>query len=133
VLYGDNKKHTVLLVVPEWAEVRSWALATGVAGITIDSSADTLLSEMAVINLLTSEIQSASNVLKSFERPSRFDIILEPFSQENQMMTPKMSVRRQNVLRAYQDKIDGMYSAADTKGYALKIPLSSKHLVDKEE
>lgn len=88
-------------------------------------------NEPAVITLLTNEIQSASNVLKSFERPVRFDIIEEPFTQENAMLTPKLSVRRPNVLRAYQDKLDKMYQNAG--GYMLRVPASYKELADKEE
>ena len=131
MLYGDNHKATVLLVVPDWAEIRSWGIKNKIAGITSDSSAAQLSNEPAVITLLTNEIQSASNVLKSFERPVRFDIIEEPFSQENSMLTPKLSVRRQNVLKAYQDKIDHMYRNGG--GYVLRVPASFKELADKEE
>ena len=131
MLYGDNHKSTVLLVVPEWSEIRSWGIKNKLAGVTTESSAAQLSNEPAVITLLTNEIQSASNVLKSFERPVRFDIIEEPFTQENAMLTPKLSVRRQNVLKTYQDKIDKMYHNAG--GYVLRVPASYKELADKEE
>ena len=48
--------------------------------------------------------------LKSFERPSQWLPVAQPFSQENQMLTPKMSLRRANVLAAYQDKVDALYA-----------------------
>ena len=50
--------------------------------------------------------------MKSYERPQKWLPIMEPFSQENQMLTPKMSLRRNNVLKAYESLIDDMYSGA---------------------
>ena len=119
-------------MVPEWTEVRAWAQKNAAktnssssstsSSISAESSPESLLNEPSVIALLTSEIEGASALLKSFERPSRFDIILEPFNQENQMLTPKMSIRRPVVLRTYQSKLDAMY--AGTGGYALRVKRS---------
>lgn len=53
--------------------------------------------------------------VKSFERPTQWLPIVHPFSQENQMLTPKMSLRRTNVLGAYQDKVDALYAGKGHK------------------
>lgn len=118
LLYGDNRKHTVVLVVPEWAEVRAWAIKN-IPNTPADVSVAALAAEPAVMTLLSTEIEAAINVLKSYERPQRFEVIQEAFSQENQMLTPKMSIRRANVLKAYGDRVEAMY--AGTGGFKLKV------------
>jgi len=47
--------------------------------------------------------------MKNFERPTKFAIITEPFSAENQMLTPKMSLRRNNILKRYAPLIEDIY------------------------
>ena len=53
--------------------------------------------------------------IKSFERPTQWLPIVHPFSQENQMLTPKMSLRRANVLSAYKEKMDALYAGQGNK------------------
>jgi long-chain acyl-CoA synthetase len=56
-----------------------------------------------------------STGIKGFERPAQWLPLVHPFSQENQMLTPKMSLRRVNVLAAYKDKIDALYAGQGNK------------------
>jgi long-subunit acyl-CoA synthetase (AMP-forming) len=41
--------------------------------------------------------------------------IIQPFSQENEMLTPKMSLRRNTVVKAYQDQIDQLLKGTGNK------------------
>jgi hypothetical protein len=54
--------------------------------------------------------------VRSYERPSAFVPLAVPFSQENQMQTPKMSLRRNMILKNYMPVIEGLYSG--TAGYS---------------
>jgi len=56
-----------------------------------------------------------SSAVKSYERPSIWLPIVQPFSQENQMLTPKMSLRRNAVVKAYQGKIDQLLKGAGNR------------------
>jgi long-subunit acyl-CoA synthetase (AMP-forming) len=53
--------------------------------------------------------------MKSYERPSTWLPIIHPFSQENQMLTPKMSLRRNTVVKAYQNQIDQLLKGTGNK------------------
>ena len=105
-LYGDNKIFNVALIVPDFIELKPWAEKKGIS-FTDDAS---LIKNDEVLNLLKNEIITSTTLMKSYERPSRFMLLSEPFSQENQMLTPKMSLRRNNVLAVYKNLVDGMYS-----------------------
>ena len=105
-IYGDNKVYNVTLVVPDFVELRPWAEKKGIK-FTDDAS---LIQSVEVANLLKAELITCTRLMKSYERPSKFVLLSELFSQENQMLTPKMSLRRNNILGVYKGLIDGMYS-----------------------
>jgi long-chain acyl-CoA synthetase len=122
-LYGDNKKHTIALMVPNMLEVVAWVEA-GKAGETKDLAgllpskeqlADTsvstlpLFSHPVFVAKIDAEIHRVGSHLKNYEKPGAWTAILHPFSQENQQLTPKMSLRRNNILSAYQPLIDAIY------------------------
>lgn len=109
-LYGANHKFNVALLVPEMAEIRAWASRQSPALPTDDPRA--LLDSDAVKRLLTDELAATCVGMKSYERPQRFYAITEPFTQENQMLTPKMSLRRANVLKVYGDLVAEIYGGS---------------------
>jgi long-chain acyl-CoA synthetase len=116
LLYGDNRPFTVALIVPNAAEIRLWAGKNQIHGAdSIDLAM--LIQNKAVHSLITSEITKKTSALKSYERPARWAVVIEAFSQENQMMTPKMSLRRNNIIKAYLPLIESIYSGKD--GYAV--------------
>jgi long-chain acyl-CoA synthetase len=139
-IFGDNKPKNVLLVVPDWAEVFAWlrtnvkvdsSLAEFIPSVekmvTVPGKPAPATSEQeiasgllvfehpAVQKLMEEELTNAGESVKGYERPYRWAPLGQPFSQENQMLTPKMSLRRNIVLATYQPLIDGLYEG--TKGY----------------
>ena len=114
-LFGDNKPYNVTLIVPDFLELKPWAEKKGIK-FTDDAN---LIQSDEVVNLLKNELKSCTTLMKSYERPSKFILLSEAFSQENQMLTPKMSLRRNNVIGSYKGLIDGMY--ADTAGTECKV------------
>jgi long-chain acyl-CoA synthetase len=108
LLYGDNRIHTVVLVVPELLELRAWAVKNGITG-EVDTLQQ-LLQHQPIQALLTSEIAAASATLKAYERPLRWAPLFEPFSQDNQMLTPKLSLRRNNILKVHQPLVEALYT-----------------------
>lgn len=68
-----------------------------------------LVQDAAVRALFTEEIARRSRDFKAYERPRRFDFVLEEFSVENGMMTPSMKVKRRVVIEAHRDKIEALF------------------------
>jgi long-chain acyl-CoA synthetase len=50
-----------------------------------------------------------SKVMKNFERPRAFVLIHDPFTPDNHLLTPKMSLRRKNIMGVYGDLIEKLY------------------------
>jgi len=103
VLCGANRPHNVALIVPDWAAIRT-ELGVGEE----DKSEEDLANDDRVRSLIQDEIKSNCVGLKKFEVPLDFTFVA-PFTAANNMLTPKMSIRRHMVIRAYEDEIAHMY------------------------
>jgi long-chain acyl-CoA synthetase len=102
LLYGANRPHNVLLVVPEMTALEDWARQNGV------TLGDVTKNEK-VRQLLKGEVDRHSNRFKSFEKPKKIAVIDEDFTQENGLLSQSMKVRRPKVLDRYQSVIDALY------------------------
>ena len=103
MLFGHNKPHNVALVVADVEAIKKWANAK-------HHTLGELAKDPAVQQLITQELAHYSADFKGFERPSKFALITEDFTVENGMLTPKMSVRRNQVLKHYQATLDKLYT-----------------------
>ena len=102
VLYGANRPYNVALVVPEWTAIRSEL------GIDDSVSHEELASDENVRKLIDEEISKSCARLKKFEIPKKWAFV-GPFTAANNMLTPKMSIRRHKVIEAYEDTINNLY------------------------
>jgi long-chain acyl-CoA synthetase len=105
-IFGQNKPHNICLVVPDFPAVEEWAQENGIT----DLSHDSLIANEKVHALIGEELARCGADFKGYERPKKWTLLKDEFSIENDMMTPKMSIKRRNVIKAYQDKIDALYS-----------------------
>ncbi|MBS1902648.1 MAG: long-chain fatty acid--CoA ligase [Bacteroidetes bacterium] len=62
------------------------------------------------------ELARINRELAGYEKIRRFELLAEPFTLENGMLTPTLKVRRKEVERRYADLIEGMY--ADRRSHA---------------
>lgn len=102
VLYGANKPYNVALVVPDKDALQRWSGETGTP------LGDTTKNPK-VQQLIVAEIEKYGAGFKSFERPKRTLLIDEDFTTDNGLLTPKMSVKRNEVLKRYGAQLDELY------------------------
>lgn len=129
-IYGDNMPHNVILCFLDYPELRNWVNEqTGTGG--PEGAEETwreLLEDMdlattgdkeaclkvaghdGVRALMSLELSRLGVGVKGYERPAVWAPLKEGFTPENNMLTPKMSIRRNNVVKAYMPIIDGMYT-----------------------
>lgn len=103
ILTGANRPHNVALVCPSLDALKRWSEETG------NSIANVGQNE-AVRKLLLAEIQKYSESFKSYEKPKKIVVLEEDFSQANGLLTPKMSVKRKEVLKRYGHLADALYN-----------------------
>lgn len=106
MVYGDKRPNIVAILVPdpEWAH--EWAEA---AGLPTDI---TLLKEhdrfRAAVRAAVDRVNEGLSVI---ERVRRFDFADEPFTIDNEQMTPSMKIRRHVLNQHYAERIAALYRA----------------------
>ena len=55
------------------------------------------------------KLENDDKLGKSYEVPRQFTIIDEPFSIENGLLTPKLSMKRNDISKRYHELIESMY------------------------
>lgn len=104
MIYGDSRPHMVGLLVPDAEWLADWAADK-------DKPADltALLDDQDLRDALDKAVARVNKRLSNIEKVRRFTLAREPFSIENEQMTPKMSIRRHIIKRDYLDVLEGMY------------------------
>ncbi|KAJ1396809.1 hypothetical protein B484DRAFT_407213, partial [Ochromonadaceae sp. CCMP2298] len=116
---GVNQVAPVALVVPSFPDLGLWYAAQSPPLSAPMPSATQLADPLTVhvplfddpafVELINAEMVRVSAGLKSFEKPVLWQPIAQAFSPENQMLTPKMSLRRANVVKAYAGLLQALY------------------------
>lgn len=105
MLCGDKRKHIAALIVPSKESVVSYAKERGVPFDNYHS----LLQREEIRGLITAEIERSSVELAPYEKIKTFTLLPEPFTVENEMLTPILKLRRAKIVRKYGELIDQMY------------------------
>ncbi|MEM9072784.1 MAG: long-chain fatty acid--CoA ligase, partial [Myxococcota bacterium] len=98
MVHGANQNFNVALIIPDFPSLQDWAKEKG-----LDTDPSALVEEAAVKDLIQGEIDKYSAEFKQYEKVRKFTLGAEDFTTENGMLTPKMSVKRRVVLKAYGD------------------------------
>jgi len=102
VLCGANRPYNVALIVPDFVAIRT--------ELNIDEklSDDQLINDTRVKDLIDTDIAEKCSKLKKYEVPQEWSFVA-PFTAANNMLTPKMSIRRHIVIKAYEDVVSNLY------------------------
>ncbi|KAL7525173.1 hypothetical protein ACHAXR_004395, partial [Thalassiosira sp. AJA248-18] len=103
VVCGANRPYNVTLIVPDWLAVRA---ELGLSD--SDATEEELVNNDRVKGLISAEIKLNCYNIKKFEVPVAF-LIVSPFTAANNMVTPKMSIRRHVVIKTYHKMISDLY------------------------
>jgi long-chain acyl-CoA synthetase len=105
MVYGDDRKYLVALVVPSQEALTQFA---GERGIPADDYA-ALLPRDEIHELIAGEIESVNETSPSYEQVRGFDVLPEPFTLENGLLTPTLKPRRGRISMMYEGLIGRLY------------------------
>jgi long-chain acyl-CoA synthetase len=105
VLVGDNKKMVTALVVPSFAKLREWAKQHGIE----ITSNEAIIQNSMVLTMFESIIAEYNLLFNQVEQVKKFTLIPREFTIDQGEMTPKLSIRRKQVLANFEKEIDLMY------------------------
>ena len=118
MLVGQDQRALGALIVPNLETLEQWIAAQNLdlnlptPEATSEATANSDLNNKAIIDLyrqeLTREVKNRPGY-KSDDRISDFRFIVEPFSQENNLMTQTFKIKRPQVKAKYQNLIDEIF------------------------
>ncbi|MBB4639571.1 AMP-dependent synthetase/ligase [Longimicrobium terrae] len=108
VIIGDRRAFPVILVVPEWENLRPWAAQQGITATDVDA----LAAEPRVREFLEKEALGGLAEYAKYERPKKVAVIAHEFTIDNGMLTPTLKVRRKAVEKEYAAVIEELYAGS---------------------
>ena len=109
VVFGDNRKSIVALLVPDRARVERLAEDRGVSA----DSYEALLEHYAIREVLGDEVKRVNDESASYERVTSFALLPEPFTTEGGTLTPTLKLRRKRIAETCTDVIQALYDAQE--------------------
>ena len=92
MVYGDRRPHLVALLVPDPEEMKRFKDDADGMHKALSKAVDRVNAELSVI-----------------EKVRRFIVADEPFSVENEMLTPSMKIRRHVIGGVYGERLDALF------------------------
>ena len=109
VMIGDRRSFCVLLIVPSFPNLESWARKIGVEV----SDTKALLARSEVHELMEEQVFTALKGLARYETPKKIGLVESPFTIEDGTLTPTQKVKRRAVEARYSELIETFYLEAN--------------------
>jgi long-chain acyl-CoA synthetase len=104
MVYGDKRPHLVALLVPNTDFAADWAKANNV-----ENDLTALVENDAFVSAIREAVDRVNARLSTIERVRRIKVTAEPFSIDNEMLTPSMKIRRHIIKARYGDTLEALY------------------------
>lgn len=104
MVYGDRRPYLVGVVVPEAEWALSFARDKG-----LPADLHKLQDEPEYVRAIQAAVDRVNQRLSVTEKVRRVIIADEPFSTDNQQLTPSLKIRRHVLRQVYGDRLDRLY------------------------
>jgi long-chain acyl-CoA synthetase len=105
VVIGDDRDYLTALIVPNPDALRAEIIARGIAV----TSSDEVLRHPDVLSLYEQRIRERLSSLSYYEQVRKFNLMNRGFTIESGEMTPKLSLRRQEITANCKELIEELY------------------------
>jgi long-chain acyl-CoA synthetase len=104
MVVGDKRPHLVALLVPDLEFARHWARENKAAGDIAD-----WIAREDFQKAMGTAVERVNKSLSNLEKIRRFALVAEPFTIENEMLTPSMKIRRHKIRERHGAALDALY------------------------
>lgn len=105
MVVGDGKPFIAALVTIDEEMLPGWAANNGLGAITVAQARtdETVLAE------IQRAVDDANKAVSKAESIRKFAVLEEDFTEENGTLTPSLKLRRNVVMRDYEDQVEALY------------------------
>ncbi len=111
VLLGDRRPFPIMLIIPNFASVESWAASENLSS----SNRAELVSNVRVRNKIESDVLARLADLARFEIPKKFLILERELDIDRGELTPSLKARRKAVEQSFQKEIEALYDSRESE------------------
>ena len=105
MVYGDKRPHLVALIVPDDQFVRDWARRQ-----SKPRDVATLVEDAEFRKSIADAVDRVNEKLSVIERVRRFTLTPQPFTIENELMTPSLKIRRHKITEIHGPELEALYA-----------------------
>jgi long-chain acyl-CoA synthetase len=109
MIYGEQKPHMVALLVPDGEWLSEWAARQGK-----EASLAAVRGDASLHQALDHAVARVNARLSVTEKIRRFAVAAEPFTIENEQMTPTLKIRRHVIKKIYGPTLEALYRRSAT-------------------
>jgi long-chain acyl-CoA synthetase len=106
MIVGEAREFLTALVVPNFDAVKAHAREQGLAY----ADPEAMLAQEKIQQLFEDVFRTYSRSAAAHEKVRNFRLIAEPFTVENEFMTPTLKLKRRVIEQAYEPLIEEMYA-----------------------
>ncbi len=104
MVHGDKRPHLVGLIVPDPDWLQDWARNNGKP-----ANLALLAGDAGFHTIIQAVVDRVNARLSVTEKVRKITIASEPFTTDNEMMTPTLKIRRHAIRKIYGDKLNALY------------------------
>ena len=105
VVVGENQKFAAAIISPDFEYLKSWCRQNNVAC----ENNEEMVKNSEVNRVFAQEIAKYNPLFGAAEQIKKFEIVPEAWTQQNNILTPTLKVKRFIVQEKYKHLIDGIY------------------------
>lgn len=107
MIVGEKRPFLIALIVPDFTKLKEFASAHG---ITAESNRQ-LIGDKAILAIYEKLLRTISRQLATHEKVRKFLLVEEPFTVDNELMTPTLKLKRKDIIRKFSQEIDSLYNS----------------------
>jgi long-chain acyl-CoA synthetase len=107
MVIGEGHKFPAALIVPAFANLRSWCERSEIPYTTNEE----MINNPKVLEKIQKEVDKVNSSLSHFEMIKRFEVLPCEWTIEKGELTPKLSLKRKDILRLNEDRVKRIYSS----------------------
>ncbi len=105
VVVGENQKFAAAIISPDFEYLKSWCRQQNIA---CDDNEE-MVRNGEVVKAFATEIAKYNPLFGAAEQIKKFELVPEAWTQQNNILTPTLKVKRFIVQQRYKDLIDKIY------------------------
>ena len=107
LVVGDGKPFIAALVTIDEEMLPGWAANNGLGALTVEQARtnETVLAE------IQGAVDEANKAVSKAESIRKFSVLSEDFTEDNGTLTPSMKLKRNIIMRDFEDEVEGLYGS----------------------